>query len=334
MNLDALLDAWPIPHARTLVPVSSGRNNLSRFVATTAGTYFLRVYQNTNDSARISYEHALLEQLRRQGLPFALPQPLATDAGDTYLLTTDDAGAVAAALFPAIPGRRPERGDSAQTLLCAAALRELDDALAHIEIAPSLPAQPLPMFGDLIGIHPLAPDPQAMVARLPVASEQRARLQALFADLVALVPPLYDQLPRQLIHADFCRGNVLVQAGRVSGVLDFEFASPDLRAMDFVVGLWSFGINARDTAGLWSLLAAFARGYQRGGALATEEIMALPLLLRLREAAGLVHWVGRLRQGLATEEQIVCRVNDLLSVDDWLHTYRERLCQTVAAAVP
>ena len=108
---------------------------------------------------------------------------------------------------------------------------------------------------------------------------------------------------------------------RVSGLLDFEFASPDLRAMDLTVGLCAFGVAARKTGGEWPLIEAFARGYQRRVALTREEIDALPTLLRLREATALVHWVGRLRRDLTTEDNIARRAQDLLGLDDWLRSH-------------
>ena len=85
-----VLDAWPVSPLQTLRPTDAGLNNLSRLVDTPAGSYFLRIYQNTSDTARIRYEHELLLQLQRAGLSFAVPHPLATREGETFVVMADD----------------------------------------------------------------------------------------------------------------------------------------------------------------------------------------------------------------------------------------------------
>jgi len=324
------LDAWPVPPSRTLRPTDAGLNNLSRLVDTPIGSYFLRVYQNTDDIARIRYEHALLLQLQHAGLSFAVPQPLATREGETFVVTADEGDNVVAALFPVIPGWHPEPGNVAQAEACGEALGELDGALACTKVDSRLPT--LGKFGELYHVSPLVPDPLAMAEELRVPTGERHRLRAFFEDLLALIPDLYRRLPLQLIHSDLFRSNVLMRADRVTGLLDFEFASPDLRAMDLAVGLCAFGVVARETSDEWQLIEAFARGYRRRVALMREEIVALPTLLRLQEATALVHWVGRLHRGLTTEDDVARRAADMLGLDDWLRSHGEELIRHVGNA--
>jgi homoserine kinase type II len=234
-----ILDAWSVPPSRTLRLTDAGLNNLSRLVGTHAGSYFLRVYQNTGDTARIRNEHALLLQLQRAGLSFAVPQPLATREGETFVVTAENEDNVVAALFPVILGRHPEPGNVAHAAACGEALGELDAALARTGVDPRLPTPG--MFGELHHVSPVVPDPLKMVERLPVPTGERRRHRAHFETLLALIPDLYGRLPRQIIHSDPFRGNVLMLGDRVNGLLDFEFASPDLRAMDLAVGLCVFG---------------------------------------------------------------------------------------------
>jgi homoserine kinase type II len=172
-----------------------------------------------------------------------------------------------------------------------------------------------------------------MTAQLPIRIQQRVRLRAFFDELLPQIPGLYGRLPQQIIHADAGRSNVLVHEGRVSGWLDFEFALPDLRAMDFAAALWSFGVAPYRTARDWAVIEALAAGYGRHQPLTSTEVSALPTLLRLREATSLVHWVGRLRQELTTVEDIADRVADLLHVDRWLRTYAAELLPRVERAM-
>ena len=64
-------------------------------------------------------------------------------------------------------------------------------------------------------------------------------LTAAFEDCMARVETYKGSLPMQLIHGDLHYDNVLVAEtqDRVSGVLDFEFAAYDWRAMELAVCL-------------------------------------------------------------------------------------------------
>ena len=51
------------------------------------------------------------------------------------------------------------------------------------------------------------------------------------------LPSLYAALPCQIVHSDFDPSNILMEAITVTAVLDFEFCTCDLRALDLVVAL-------------------------------------------------------------------------------------------------
>lgn len=324
-----VLAAWTLT-SRSIRVADAGTNNRSYIVETVTGSYYLRVYLNTNDLERIRYEHALLLQLRQTRPSFAVPLPLSTNTGRTYAVITEDDHAVIAALFPVISGREATRGDVAEAAICGEALGELDTAMACIEIEPTLAG--LPWLGQPGAVHPMVPDPLTAIARLSLASETRDQVRALLSDLITAAPRLYARLPQQVIHGDFYPSNVLMEGKAVSGVLDFEFASPGPRAMDFAVGLWAFGIAHWRTGEDWPLIAAFAAGFRRRIALTPVEIDALPTLIHLREATSLIHWIGRFRQGLTNERDIEDRTNRFLNVDDWIRTHGGELVHHVAAA--
>jgi Ser/Thr protein kinase RdoA (MazF antagonist) len=328
IDLDKLLAAWPISHSRTLRPLDTGTNNLTRLVTRPNGDYILRIYQNTVDSERIRYEHALLLRLQQTGLSFAVPNPLVAASGQTYVTTEESGHLVIAAIFPVIPGRRPDARNDAEVDACGAALGELDRALAEIDLDPALPSPP--PFGAFAHIHDLIPDPITAVAHPPIAPELRDRLSALLVDLASVIPQLDARLPRQIIHGDFYPSNVLMASGRVSGILDFEFAGPGLRAMDLAVGLGAFAPTASSNGSdSRPIVERFAAGYRRWILPATAEIASLPTLLRLREATSLIHWLGRYRQGLTTEADIANRANRLLRLDADLSAHGEELVRRV-----
>lgn len=332
VNPQHLLAAWSIPAPRNVRLANAGTNNRSYVVDTHAASYLLRVYQNTNDLERIRYEHALLQQLGQAGLSLAMPFPLTATSGNTYVITTQDGGDLVAALSPMIPGREPVRGNVAEAAICGEALGELDYALASVEVESEF--RGLPWFGQPGAVHAFVPDPFTAIAQLPLVVTHRKRIGAALRDLAALAPRLYERLPEQIIHGDFFPSNVVMGGNVVSGVLDFEFASPGPRAMDLAVALWGFGISHWRSGGDWPLVEVFATGYRRRVALSPVEIAALPDLIRLREATSLIHWIGRLRQGLTTEPDIVSRTDRLLQVDGWVHTHGDELVQRVEQAAP
>lgn len=331
IGVESALDTWPLPLPRRLRPAEAGTNNLSRFVDTPDGSYFLRIYQNTADAARIRYEHALRLHLQQAGLPFAVPRPLVTRHGATYTILARGEHHVVAALFPVIAGQHPQRHNAAHALICGEALAVLHETLARIDMESA--ASPLAAYGDLAHVHPLIQDPLALIQGLPLHRMERVRLRALFEDMLTQIPGLYGRLPRQIIHSDYGRSNILLHNGRASGVLDFEFAAPDLRAMDIAVALWSFGIALWQTEHDWALIEALISGYGQHNALTSAEVAALPTLLRLREATSLVHWMGRRCQGLTTEDDIAERAGGMLDVDRWLQAHGAELLRRVERAL-
>ncbi len=257
MNVAELRELWPMPGGWTLHPSPAGTNNRSVVIQTPAGTFYLRVYQNQGDAARVRYEHTLLARLQACRLSFAVPAPVPTRTGATFAHLTSAGGALAA-LCPLIPGRPPQRQHPAEVRLCGAALGELDVALGTLPLALAVGAPSA--FVDLAQVHPLLPDPQALPPALPLAHALRARVQALLARVADEAPELCAALPPQLIHGDFAASNVLLERERVRGVLDFEFSGPNPRALDLAIGLAQFMAYGGDTGRAMDLGAAFSGG--------------------------------------------------------------------------
>ncbi len=315
--VERALDRWRIPSPRQVVPASRGVNNLSSFVHSPDGSYFLRVYQNTSERGRILYEHEVLLRLQGAGLPFEVPRPLRADSGETFVWV----GGAVAALFPVIPGDHPDPERIEHVEACAGALAELDRALVTIRPDPDLPV--LTTYGDLYRVHPRVPDPLEMAWTLPVPEDERDRVGSLIRAALARVPEMYERLPGQIIHSDFAMSNVLMLGDSVTGVLDFEFASPDLRALDFAVGLSMVALPDRER------IEAFSRGYLRHLRLTRDEIEALPDMLRLRFLAALIHRVGRFLAGLSPQKHVQDHVEALIETDDWLSRNASALVRCV-----
>lgn len=312
--MHTLQQFWPVPGPWEVTVTRAGANNETYNVQTPAGPHVLRIYRNHANLGRVRYELAVLDYLQRSHLPFAVPAPVAAVTGD-LLVRLPEEGAPVATLVPLIPGAHPTRGDLAQAHAGGQALGHLVATLSNCAVQPEVP---VPAYGNLSDIHPLVPNPLAALADLPATPEKLQRLSRLCQHLLEHVPQIYRSLPRQIIHGDYTRWNVLLEDATVTGVLDFEFACMDVRPMDVAIGPGAWPGGLWSTGDEWAVLEAFGRGYLSAHPLESEEIEALPFLMRLRRGATLLHYLGRHRQGLETNEGLLWHVDWVLEMEDWL----------------
>jgi homoserine kinase type II len=274
------------------------------------------VYSNVVDPARQRFEHELLRRLASAELSFAVPRPLPSDDGDT-LRVVDGRLTV---LFSRIPGETLAKDGGPYLGRAAAALAELDVALGALHEFEHRP----PAFdGDVTRVHPLVDDLHEAVGE---SGLDQGRRPALLRDLdrtAELAPLLYASLPQQITHGDFAFGNTLMRNGRVTGLIDFEVAGMDVRAMDVAVGLYRFPAY-KDALGQCDI---FGQGYSGVLPLDPTEIAALPALLELRAGVSLLHWVGRMRAGLATIEDVRPRGGRALLTYEFVRDHGEELAR-------
>lgn len=317
------LSAWPVT-ARAVWPAPHGHNNETYFVDADEDPYVLRVYRNTADASRVRDEHDLLGRLAAAELPFATPRLVRTRDGDTLAVLETPAGARLAALFFRIPGD-PAALDAPNARLGGRALAQLDAALGRLHLPVR---QPL----TLRDVHPQVGEPAAALADvgLGAAADVAAAVLERVEDAHGA---LSQSLPWQIIHGDFAFPNLLVDGGKVSGLVDFEFAGPDFRAGDLAAALYVIAVRAEERA-RWAALEAFAAAYRHSLPLDPLEVAALPELMLRRAALGLVHWLGRWRAGLADRSEPVARVERTTRFVRWIDENAPRVALTVAGEAP
>ena len=185
----------------------------------------------------------------------------------------------------------------------------------------------LPPWGDLARVHPLVPDPFTLTHELGLETSSAEELDAVIVEVLKAAACLPPSLPRQITHADYLWPNLLFQGGSVSAVLDFEFATYDLRAFDLAGSLYHFGMLPWKESASWDLLEAFGSGYGEQLSLTSDEIEALPLLLRWQRLGGLIYWAGIYRQGLTSYQSLVEAVEDNLLLEKWLLVQGQELVE-------
>lgn len=291
-------------------PVAGGYNNTTRYVTDGNDRYVLRIYDNHGQELHVRYEMELLGQLERQGLSFQVPSPVLNRAGQQLTRTANGKLAV---LFRHIPGNRPVDADARQV---GRAAGELSAAMDKVRIAAKPPYQG---HNFLYEIHP-AVDRESLHRFLeqPADGWGRDELDRLKSELrhMESVAEQFAGLPEQMIHGDLWYGNVLAKDGQVTGILDFEFASPDMRAMEVAICLAEF----LEGNGLSSYAQSFLSGFGETRKLSREEVRAMPGLLRLRYLVSFLHHFGRWRSGVDAEEPAKERLTELVETADWLES--------------
>lgn len=274
-----------------LFPVAQGRNSHTVGVGTGRGDFLWKRYQPVHSEASLRYEHRLLGWLAGRGLPFGIAAPLPNRDGDTLSRMGDALGA----LFPFLLGGPVDYGSLRQLENVGAGLAELQAALADY---PTAPRPGLTGYDGLGSVHPAIPHPQSLAPadlKLPDAEPFASRL-AWWRDEVAALQSFlggpFRALPRQVIHGDFVPSQTLHAGDRLTGIVDFEFAGPDARAMDVASALY-FSLRVWTGDDPWPRGAAFGRGYGQAGRLTDAELAALPWLMRLRNAVSKIFWLGK-----------------------------------------
>jgi Ser/Thr protein kinase RdoA (MazF antagonist) len=305
-----------------LVPLpDQGVNNSNVGVRTGGGDYIWKSYTAYEDASAIAYEHDLLHWLAARQLSFAVPAPI--PMRDGTMIRCDDGRWAALAVW--LPGTRFDPSHLDQVEWFGAAVGEL---LCALQSCP-LGARPgRSLIGSLFAYPPASRNPltitptQLDLPDTPAYREQLAWWRTEAADLQRLVDERSPTLPCQVCHNDMAPGNVLVEADRVSAILDFEFATLAPRALDVAMGLRMI-MRVWEQPEPWAVVRLFCRGYTQWLPLLEREIRAIPWLIRLRGAITVLWWLGR-PDGPHDPQIVLERIAYLRAYCRWLES-RETL---------
>lgn len=312
--LDAPLTLFELPQ--------QGANNTMAGVHSADGSFVLKRFDAPDDGARLAYQHRLLGWLGEHTLPFAVPVPLAARDGRRLV----DYDQQRYALYPFLPGRQCDANSLAQLRAFGAGLGELHQVLASYprERAPGLWS-----YDQLEQIHELVPDPYGLTPAA-VGLEPGPAVDALcswWRDELARLRPFvehrYPVLPQQVIHGDYDPSNTLFDGDRLTAILDFEFALPGVRAMDLAAGLhWT--LRPEQATLDWPAVDALIGGYGAVVELGSVEQEALPELMRLRNVATGIWWLGRFQRN-GTAARMVERLAWTRSWNTLIEQHRAQL---------
>lgn len=325
------------PSVQVFALPMAGLNHRTIGLHTNSGDFVLKLYRAPMNEPSLDYEHALLRRVKTTGLSFAVPAPLPTRDGALRIQVPDGWVTLTPYLHGRCPefrlrnGRRPEAPAEAGAL--GAAIGELHGTLAD---EPLLRRPGATLFDALFGFPPperapltLTPEQAGLPDRAPFG-ELLASWRAEAAELEAFVDGTYRVLPRQICHNDMSPANVLLQNGRVTAVLDWEFATVAARSLDVAMGL-RLVMQVWNDAAPWEMVSRFASGYGRRTRMTAAELAALPELLRLRNTIPGLWWLGG--GGASTDtEHFQRRILAMRHLTGWLRENGERLIDVVARA--
>jgi Ser/Thr protein kinase RdoA (MazF antagonist) len=261
--------------------LSGGYSNESWHVAGPAAAVVVRRYGRLHVSrAALTFEHAVAEHLAAAGA--AVHAPLRDADGATLRV---DAGGFVAAL-PWVDGVTGLR-DRVTGEAAARALARFHLAGRDMHVAGGMRAT------RFLGIMPWL---IARFQRFAAADSPTARALP-WDDLIVAVSASTARLatrarllPAAIVHGDPNPGNVVVHAGEVRALIDFDFVHESERVYDVGALLDEFGRADDDGPLVYERLGPLVAAYASEAPLTEEERAALPDAM-LRRAATLVWYV-------------------------------------------
>ncbi|MDQ8733704.1 phosphotransferase [Paenibacillus sp. LHD-38] len=305
IDFSSYLNEYEFPGPCLIENLESGMNNTTRIISSGDKRFVLRIYNNHKDTEIVRLEQEILAALLQEELPFRIPIPVQNKRGDTITIASDGK---LSSLFHYIDGERPTSSKPAHVYALGATAAKLTRALALIR--PDRKAQYSPYYmleetyASMNGntFLAMADHSEALSARKAsflALQEERQRLIEGCAEL--------EQWPKQWIHGDLVFNNTVSQDDRIIGVLDFEFATMDVRAMELAV--IAVDLIKPNNDALHEKVGHLLKGFQDTNPLTEQELKKLPLLMKLRLLDVALHFAVRLRDQL-DHEDVLCEIID------------------------
>jgi Ser/Thr protein kinase RdoA (MazF antagonist) len=307
-------------------------NNSTFMVEIDQERYVLRQYETHNDQTKIAFEHEVLAALSRSEFELHVPAPvnLPDNKDATFLVVQDRSSGRSkiVTLFHYREGHNPVWNTPEQLSGLGKAAGKLSSVMAHLSISL---APVYPPYYQIQEAYPLC-SPEKL---LQLCTSPPDTLMACADDLQNLkivLPNLFDTLrgmevlPHQLVHGDLNASNVLADSQEgICAILDFEFATRDLRVMELAVPMSDLLTMDKEEAWMWVALEGLIQGFRQQVSLEPKELSVIPELILLRSLDVVMHFISRLFEGTDEPEVAVQQIRKLRERVDWMKGNEERL---------
>ncbi len=251
--------------------IQAGIENTNYVITTTQGEFILTLFESLTVKELPCFL-LLLDHLCHNNFP--APQPQTCRAGHKL----SSLNGRPAALFKCLPGQSI---DTPSIVQCT----ELGEYLAKLHLCSRAFNFNKQNPKDLAGCQSVYYKIKSQLAKNDIA--------LLDSELTFQATYIFPELPKGIIHADLFKDNVLFEQGRISGIVDFYDACTDSFLFDIAVTCNDWCVE-NETINQQKL-NAFLLGYQKRRPLHDDEVMHLPVFLRL---AALRFWLSRLKHQL------------------------------------
>ncbi len=263
--MDDFLRSWNIGNIAAIEPLSSywGRTSL---VKTVHGHRF--VLKEKSDLSQTEQEFRLLSSLSKVGAPVAVP--VRTVDAASYALN----GGKIFCLYPKLPGKIITEHYAANATARAEALGKAIGFLHTCFLK----------CGSLISYQDMHLMKQIREWAIPSIRQHKTTvdgdsLEKVWREVEQEMDPLYEHLPKQLIHRDPGPTNILFDKGRLTGFIDFETVTRGPRIFDVCYcGTLLLVSGFPDTEKMQSwptLFRSLVKGYQEVCPLNSSELSVL-----------------------------------------------------------
>ncbi len=293
----------------TILKGKSGYNNITRFITKEQSKYVMRVYCH-NDNDKIDFEIAVLNRLLHSKIPFLVPKLIAARDGNQRVIAPDGKPVV---MFSYIEGNTPAKKSLCELEQLGKIIGQLSKGLAALDLSEKPAYTPYyqlqeaynECMGEYLNNFCNQP-PQRFINQVNELNIINKRINE-----VCRINPLLSSLPHQLIHGDVNSSNLLEDSnGNINAVLDFEFITWDLRAMecavcisDLLCSMLNSADHDSDTTEqnsdyILEQIKAIWRGFSKELQLTSEEKKVLPLLIELRRLDVFLHFLLRMKNSI------------------------------------
>ena len=299
----------------------SGMNNLTRFIEQKDKKYVLRIYQNHCNKTLVEVELAVLKSIKGVPVPLVIP----TLSGE-WMVSLDNHLAV---LFMYQEGVNLKLQRLEQYRNYGEMVGRLSQSLSklNIEIEGYSPYYELDLAYPNHQIHQFCQYPYEEFEKL---REELTIVETVYDELINM-KPAFEKLPKQLIHGDINASNLLMdEEGMITRILDFEFVTKDLRAMEVAICLSEVLYEGKED--IWPKLEAFVEGLNQSLILNEEEMRLLPSLILLRRLDVVIHFVVNYRRHISSEINrkgvfLAKQIKKLVQQKEWMDEYGDELLE-------
>ncbi|MEK4663824.1 phosphotransferase [Priestia sp. FSL H7-0729] len=310
-----------------------GMNNSTFMLHIDGTSYVMRQYETHNDPMKIAFEHEVLQALQRSNFKLDTPSPVRRLPGETgtFLPVKDTltGHTKIATLFHYREGVNPIWDKPDQLYGLGKAAGALSSAMATLDIT----REPVyPPYYQIQDAYPLC-SPERLLQLCASPLESLIACTHELKQLGNTLPELFEalrgmeQLPHQLVHGDVNASNVLAdqQDGEICAILDFEFATWDLRVMELAVPMSDLLTMDKSEDWMWQAQEGLIRGFREQVSLEPEELLAIPRLILLRSLDVVMHFISRMFEGTDKPEVAVDQIVKLKQRMDWMSLHEVRL---------